>query len=617
MPIQPTAARLILAAYMVVLYTICLDPGKAFAETISDKNIPQIAATTIPQPEITGDNQAIKETKEEITLEKADFLKKPANSNQSASRGEMTVILNALANSLQRDLSRIDAQKSDKNEVQVLTALHQQLTDELTTLGVNVQGLQGHISVIEGKNTEQDKRLSLLEKVQLHGDMVFGGLADMSSGGTGSRGGMKDAMSAMGRLRLSIDAPIIEDKDNALIGNGVLHTRLIGAFGRFARLGSHSGNLGADYPFNIYSRVTADVSSANEGLGTGSVGNLTGLAGNTFVLRPNIYLESAFYTQHFKPGIPLLTNLGMNHKGANWKASGDLYAGVARWWDLFDVSPYRGNELTQFQNNAFINIPGIAVNIAQPMIAYQWHQGLGQHASLDVGTALGTLDPGDVMDGLNATYEARLNYTTALLGAESGKPGSLYAGAYHIFPAGSRYYNDTIATLTNRSGQPSSSLTQRSVGSAVYMGWNQEWAKGIGTNFGYLFNNSSSTITGATTLQPGPATVVAGAKQTFSGVLSVPVSTLTAQWMHKEWPANSWLNKDHCGVGYSFSQMQKDGLSGSGFKDALEHVVEVYYRRQINDNFALIPSVQLIRNRLGLDANDWTTVLSLRMSYIF
>jgi hypothetical protein len=525
--------------------------------------------------------------------------------NKATSRYEMAVVLNALLNSVQRDLAGIDAQKADKREVQVLSNLQQQLSGYITTLGNDVKTLQGNIEENTGKNNDQDRRLGLLEKTQIHGDVSLGVLSDIGSGSSArGRDGIRDASSALGRLRLTIDAPVVEDKEDSKIGSGVIHARLVGAFGRYASIGTHNGSQ-TDYPFNLYSRVSTDASAYNEGYGTGSVGNLYGQNGNTSILRPNMYLESAFYSQHFKSGIPLLTDIGLGRKGDKWQTTGDLYAGVVRWWDLFDVSPYRGNEMTQFQNNAFINIPGIAVNVAMPMVGYQWHQGLGKWASADVSTGVGSIDIGDLADGLNVTYEGKLNYNTGFLGDRWAKPGSLYAGGYHMYEAGNRRFSDTISSLTNRGLGTYSGLGQRSSGNAFYSGWNQEWWKGIGTNVGFLVNNTAPIIVAGTTMQPGPARVAGAARTAFTSVINVPVGAFCSK-----------RQKDAIGLGYAFVDMQEGGLP-RGFGDTFEQVMELYYRYQVNDSFSIIPSAQLIFNRLGVKASGTDVILGLRMNHTF
>jgi hypothetical protein len=535
--------------------------------------------------------------------------------NKPTSRWEMAAALNSLLASVGKDIARLELEKGDKAQLETLCKLQQDLREQLITLAKDTEALEGRVAVADVKNKEQDTRLGLLEKTQFHGDMTFGALSDNGSRGTGGTGkrGIRDGVSAVGRLRLSIDVPVVEDKPESKIGAGRVQARLIGAFGRVSPLGTQAGNSGSAYPFNLYSRISTDASAYNEGYGTGSVGNQNGLNGNTSIGRPNLFVESMFYSQHFKAGIPMLTDFSTKGEvKKDHETTGDLYAGVVRWWDLFDISPYRGNEMTQFQNNAFINVPGNVVNVTQPMVAYAAHQALGKSASLDLTGAVGTLDWGDAGNGLNVSYEGRLNYTPTFLGEKFSKPGSFYAGGYNVFEAGNRRFAGAVSSLKNRSGgtfvgYKGDSINDKSTINAAYLGWNQEWFKGIGTNVSFLMNNRAPSVVTLTTLQPGPATVLAGARQTFSGVVQIPMTAF----------GHHYRQKDMLGLGYSMVMFQSDGLSGTQFNNTAEQVAEAYYRWQINDQFAIIPSAQLIVNRLGLKANGPATVLGMRMSYSF
>jgi len=582
-------------------------------------NANAIAMTTVDDLRDVPQNHWAKPALQNLT-ERQDVLQGYPNhtfkGNKPTSRWEMAAALNSLLNSVGKDIARIQIEKGDKSQLEAMTRLQQDLKNQLIELAKDTESLEGRVAVTEVKNKEQDSRLSLLEKTQFHGDMTFGGLSDMSNRGTGNSGrrGIKDGISAVGRLRLSIDVPVVEDKQNSKFGAGRVQARLVSAFGRVSPLGFGSGNQGANYPFNLYSRISTDASAFNEGFGTGSVGNQNGLNGNTSIGRPNVFMESMFYTQRLKSGIPLLTDFSTGKKGIRkgFETTGDIYAGIVRWWDLFDVSPYRGNEMTQFQNNAFINVPGNVVNVTQPMLAYVAHQNLGKSASLDLTGGVGTLDYGDAANTLNVTYEGRLNYTPAFLGERYSKPGSVYAGGYHVFESGNRNLSSSVSSLTNRSGGTFANrngfpITQKGTINAVYLGWNQEWFKGIGTNLSYLANNTSSPVTALTTLQPGPATVLAGARQAFSGVLQIPLSAMGCKSR----------SKDILGLGYGFVQLQNDGLSGTLFNNTVEQVAEAYYRYQVNEQFAIIPSAQIIMNRLGIKANGPVTVLGARMSYSF
>jgi DNA-binding transcriptional regulator YbjK len=531
--------------------------------------------------------------------------------NQAVTRYQMVTTIANLMDQLQKDIQTLEEQKADKEQIDQVRALFSQLGQQLAHVTQDIEANNG-------KDLEQDKRLGLLEKVQIHGDMSLGAIADMSRNGLNGSDTVPDAISSVARLRLSFDVPVVTpESDTSLLGPGGISSRIIAAMGRYGPSGSDS-NAGANYTFNAYSRVAADVSAFNEGFGTGSVGGTSGpnlfkQSGLTSYSRPNVYLESAFYKQNLREGVPLLTDLpGLDLDSDNRKGfttSADLYAGIVRWWDIFDVSPYRGNEMAQFQNNAFINIPGIAVNYAQPMVAYTLHQGLGESASADFSVGLGSPDAGDFLNAMNLTYEAKLFYTPRFLPEKFQKPGSIYAGGYHIWSSGNRDFVN-LFSYTRRDGTSFNANEFDQYGSnSVYAGWNQEWWRGIGTNVGFVWNQGSPSIIMLTTQQPGPANVAIGAKSAFTSVVTVPLSAIRPETKR---------TKDLIGLGYAYAQMQ-DGkvdlsaISGTG----LEHVVEGFYRFQVNDAFSIIPSFQVIGTPLGLNQNGFNTVLGCRLNYTF
>jgi carbohydrate-selective porin OprB len=110
-----------------------------------------------------------------------------------------------------------------------------------------------------------------------------------------------------------------------------------------------------------------------------------------------------------------------------------------------------------------------------------------------------------------------------------------------------------------------------------------------------------------TTVQPGPAVVLAGARQTLNAVVNVPMSAF----------GDCVRPEDNFGIGYAFSDLAEAGVTGNQFSDGLEHVGEVYYRWKLNDAMSLIPSFQMITNPLGMTKNGVITVWSLRFSTTF
>jgi hypothetical protein len=530
--------------------------------------------------------------------------KKSKASSQGSSKVNTVVALSGLLRQLESDIKTLEA--SDNQDQEVLDGLKEsqsRLQKELEVLTSRLDNL------VQDQNT----RLSQLEKLQIHGDASFGLMHDMGNGRNG-RQGIEDSTTAAGRLRLTIDVPVVEAKEDSKIGAGTLSARIIGAFGRYGPAASKgSSTFGNNYAFNAYSRVAADISAYNEGFGTGAAGNpgVNGQNGFTSYLRPNIFLESLFYKQNLRSGIPVLTDwpgrkLLFKDK-PDFKATADFSAGLIRWWDWFDVSPYRGDEQSQFQNGAFINIPGIAVNYAQPMAVYSLHQALGKSASLDVTTGVGSVDVGDLADTLNTTYEAKLNYLPRFLPEALQKPGSLYVGGYNVFLSGNRNFNKIVGkNYTTRNGQAfDPSFGQQTINS-FYAGWNQEWWRGIGTNVGFVMNTNSPTTVMLTSQQPGPAGSSLGAKSAFTSVVNIPMS---AFGLKKR-------GGDSLGLGYAWTNVT-DGLPNVGNYAHMEHVAEVFYRMKLTENFSIIPSAQLIMNPTGSNLNAPITVLGLRASYRF
>lgn len=526
-----------------------------------------------------------------------------------ATKANTAIALSGTLRQLEEQIAALE-QDEDAN-ADVLAALrdsHKRLQQELITITTRLEA-------IEITNKEHNRRLSALEKVQIHGDATIGTLSDFSRG-HGSKGGIENATSSVGRLRITIDAPVYESKgEDDKLGTGTISARIISAFGRYGPTAAAKSNTyGSTYSFNAYSRIASDISAFNEGFGTGSVGSgttkLNGQSGYTSATRPNIFLESLFYKQNFKAGVPFVTDLPhFGHKprkkvSPDRQRTADVYAGIVRWWDLFDISPYRGDEQSQFQNNAFINTIGVAVNYAMPMVGHVLHQGLGKFASLDFSTALGSVDVGDFADTLNVTYEGKLFYKPAFLPEKLQKPGSVYAGGYNVTMSGNRNFNRLLASSYSYNSVNFDPNYAKDSLNAVYFGWNQEWWKGIGTTVNYLWNSDSPTAVLLTSQQPGPAGVAIGARNAFSTVVSVPMSVFGT---HKR-------AADTFGVGYAGVNIQN---GGQGPSTAYEHVVEAYYRFKINDNFSVIPSFQWILNPIGNLANAPISILGLRASYRF
>lgn len=561
---------------------------------------------------------------------------------RNATRWELAAALNALIKSVGRDLARLGAEKADKSDLETLARLQDEFKNELAALQARTEALESRASAIEAKNAEQDQRLSLLERTQLHGDASIGILADMNRDGTrdalsgndSGRDGIRDAISAIGRLRLTMDIPVKEDKEDSKIGAGEVHTRLIAAFGRLSPNAAQQNNAGPIGSYNSLSRIASDAALANEGFGNRGLGG--GAVGTN--VRSYLYLEDLHYHQHFKAGIPIVSDwmLGAGGDDDNWATTSDLYVGSMPWRYLYDKSPYRGNENTQFQNGAFVNTPGIAINQSNPMIAHQWHQKLGSdNLSADLTAGVGTFNVGDAMDGLTATYEGRLNYRLFEV------PGSVYAGGYNVFSSGStnnanNYLTGGNANFVDVNGDPvvptnrSGGLTgfRSGVGTystnAVYAGWNQEWYKGIGTTMNYLYSsagqnnyflNSNNQLLGnfGGTVRGGNATAstfTLAVRQSVSGVLNVPMKVFGIR------------ENDVFGLGYAAVDIATNNLGIANFNRTRysqnwEQTAEAYYKWAVNDAISIIPSVQFINGGMGISQNGNTWVVGMRTSYTF
>lgn len=515
---------------------------------------------------------------------------KTLRGNKAMSRYEMIAVLNVLLAQLSQDIN----QKSDKEDVKQVQALQEQLKNTLSMLDSRTGALENDSQIFASKNHEQDTRLSLLEKTSLHGDFSIGLLSDISDQGTGSgKDGIRDAISSIGRARLALDIPIIEDDKNSTLGEGTFHTRLVAAFGRARPSGAQENNAGGFTSFSPASAIAGDASSSNEGLFQGEGGSS---------LRTSPMMEYAYYSQKFKSALPLKL-CGQVQVERDHESTSSISVGLIRWFDFFNTSPYRANELTQFQNVALRLNTGIPMNRIMPMAIYQWHKGFGENLLVDLKAGVGALDVGDAMDGFNASYEARVNYRTAFLGENFTKPGALYAGGYHLLQAGSRNYVD-LTSSTNRAGGSLGAVDNSKPGHGFYTGWDQEWYKGIGTHVEYVLNSSSPNFLFLGS--PGNS-IAAAARQSLVSTLIIPMSAIQTKWRPN----------DAFGVGYAMIDLQESGINSNTFSDAAEQVIEGFYRFQVTPAITFVPSVQVINNRLGLNANNGEFLMGARINYSF
>jgi len=548
--------------------------------------------------------------------------------NRATTRWELAAALNALIKSVGRDLARLGAEKADKADLETIARLQDEFKNELAALQARTDALETRAAAIEAKNSEQDQRLSLLERTQIHGDASIGGFGDFGSQGArtttsgNGRDGIRDAISAVGRLRLTMDVPVHEDKEDSRVGAGELHTRIIAAFGRISPNGVGANTGSSQTSFNGYSRIASDAFSLNQGIGASSA--TPGLSVGTNV-RSLLYVEDLHYHQHFKSGIPLLTDWMVgDKKNARFATTGDLYVGSMPWRYLFDKSPYRGNELNQFQSPAFVNTPGIAVNQNMPMLAYQWHQKLGSDSlSLDLTGAAGAVNVSDALSGFNASYEGRLNYKVGDL------PGNVYGGGYNVWSMGNSDPTNAANALNGTSVNRSNIATGLTADGhkafqGLYAGWSQEWFRGIGTTFNYMLSqggqwnyylNSYNQGLGASNAGLGSLSatnnVVVAPRTSWTGVLNIPMSAF-----------GKFRRNDVIGIGYSMLTLREGRISESGqgstrFRNGIEHTGEAYYKFAVNDAISIIPSMQWIDHGMGIKGNGPVWVAGLRTSFSF
>jgi hypothetical protein len=448
---------------------------------------------------------------------------------------------------------------------------------------------------------------------------------------------MADGISTIGRLRLGLEVPVIEGNDDSPVGEGDIVARLVGAFGRWAPLGADTVGTRLVNPISGYSQIAGNGSIFNEGIATTS---LTPVAVGGLNTRQNVYIESAYYKQHYKPGIPILTDLlpGVNvfPDNDNYRTTADLYVGVMPWRNLFARSPYRGDELNQFQNTALVANAGLLVNNITPTVALAWHQGLGEHFSADLTGAVGSFDVSDVLSGMWVSEELNFNYDTSFLGDSWTKPGNIYFGGYHMISEGntSLLARTLAVAVANRDGEPLLfTLPGDNATSEVnsfYAGWNQEWWRGIGTSVDWVVNDTNSNNALINSLRNGTGAqvnflgtgIAVGIQQALSATLTLPLTVFDQDLTNRA--------KDVIGIGYSWIDPQDIGdngisataaganlLNSDTFDSTSEHVAEVYYRWVVNDSVSVIPSAQAIFNRFGAGENDIDWIFGLRTNFVF
>jgi S-layer homology domain len=515
--------------------------------------------------------------------------------NQFTTRYEMAAALNDLMVAVGRDMARLGADRADFD---TLAKLQDEFKTELAALNARAGALENRAAAIEAKNVEQDDRLTLLEKTQVHGDMSVGLMSTLANNPGGAD--PQDALQAIARLRLALDIPVYDGEDSKYLGEGRVRTRLIGAF----------GNNGAQGGFSGLSRIASDASNTNEGFGSGTPNSTS---------RANVYIERMYYEQDLKPGIPVLTDLGLsslvNDDSEAWKAKGTVFGGVYPFRDFFDKSAYRGDEVNGFQNPSFVNIPGLPSNLNFTGVGYKMNQGLGKHANFQLTAATGAPNTNDLLNFWTVNYEARLNYLFDLLGEKSG---SFYAGGFNVFNQGSTANAALTNPIRQRNGNPyaNSVFNGGGDGLGVYAGLDQEIYKGIGFNVGYMYNNVNNKSTVLNTFNPNTGTgTIANGGGTRFGV--TPKQALTVAFkVPLEAVAPGLHDGDHLGVGYALVDFN-DLNTNIGAQDKFEQVMETYYAFYLNDQISFVPSFQLAQNRLGLQNNDVSMAIGFRTNVRF
>jgi hypothetical protein len=496
-----------------------------------------------------------------------------------ANRYELAAALNAAMKAVGKDIARLGAEKADKKDLATIARLQQEFANELTALKARTDALEARATKIEAKNDEQDNRLALLEKLKISGDVSFGGYSDIAGN---PHDEYTDGISAVGRTRINVDYSMVEDKEDSMIGEGTIHTRLVAAFGRPEPLAADD----VGYRYANPSIIAEDASAFNQGFG--------GVRGTGTDLKATAYVDSAFYDQKFKL-------MGQD----DWKTGATLTAGLLPWRELFFQSPYQGDENTQFQNTAFINNPALIPSKTAPRLAVAFEQGLGKYANLKLTTDMAAIDSKNVTDYLAFTTEANLDYNLGFINqseVEDGLKGNLVGGYYFLHANENGRYTELSQTLNG-----------------FYVGLNQEVYKGIGlfTNFALnqsgrevvrFFNkNLDADVSGFGLYN------AFGVKQAWTIGTQVPVSALP------DFLTFGKRQNDIMGLAYSHIwpiHSDDSEASDHGYTKP-ERALEMYYNAKLTDRISLVPSMQLIFDRMGDEKNDTNVILGLRSSFSF
>ncbi len=457
-----------------------------------------------------------------------------------------------------------------------LASLESEFAPELGALKARTEALEARVGAIEAEK----------DRFKVGGDFTVGALGGFESGDN-SYG---DAIQAISRLRLTVEAPVYKGEEGKFLGEGRVKVRAIAA------VGSNTGGIMGQ------SRIAADASNSNQ---AGSLGSTNA--------RQSVYLDRAGYEQDF--------NLFNN--------SHTLFAGIMPWRDYFDKSAYRGDENTQFQNSALTNIPGMPTNATLAMAGVKTNFVINDDLTVGLTAAYGAPNERNVQNNYFANAEARADYNWANL---DNRKTSVYAGLVGIFNDNSNYQNadgaPIIGTYQEGGSGPSRPVYGTNVlarsgttnvygpGNThlVYVGLDQEIYKGIGLHADYMYNNARpgsaywnarnqnyNNTGGFSTF--GGANVGLAPRQAGSVALHIPTKTL------------GFRDGDNIGVGYAVTTFS-DSFTTDG-RDRIAQVVETYYNFRLNDRVSIIPSLQAGITPFGRSDQDLFYAGGLRTSIKF
>ncbi len=456
-----------------------------------------------------------------------------------------------------------------------LASLESEFAPELGALKARTEALEARVGAIEAEK----------DRFKVGGDFTVGALGGFESGDN-SYG---DAIQAISRLRLTVEAPVYKGEEGKFLGEGRVKVRAIAA------VGSNTGGIMGQ------SRIAADASNSNQ---AGSLGSTNA--------RQSVYLDRAGYEQDF--------NLFNN--------SHTLFAGIMPWRDYFDKSAYRGDENTQFQNSALTNIPGMPTNATLAMAGVKTNFVINDDLTVGLTAAYGAPNERNVQNNYFANAEARADYNWANL---DNRKTSVYAGLVGIFNDNSNYQfsgaASQIGSLAADPDQKVNGISNAALGRSgttsaygpgnthlVYVGLDQEIYKGIGLHADYMYNNAKAgsaylngmnqnynNTGGFSTF--GGMNVGLAPRQAGSVALHIPTKTL------------GFRDGDNIGVGYAVTTFS-DSFTTDG-RDRIAQVVETYYNFRLNDRVSIIPSLQAGITPFGRSDQDLFYAGGLRTSIKF